>query len=244
MVKIIKLNAIDSTNSYLISLSKKENLDVPTLVVAEEQIKGRGQLGASWQSKPLQSLTFSIYNKFTNLSSSSLFAINFAVSIAVYKALNKLMVPQLAIKWPNDIMSHSKKLAGILIENQLKDGLIVSTVIGIGLNVNEEKIEGLPNATSMLLETGKKFILEEVLTLLSEEIIQQLHLLENKNTSFFKTIYDSLLFKKNKISVFEDKHGIRFNGIIKGVTKMGELLVENEEDEILSFQLKEIKYLL
>ncbi len=243
-MNIIKLNAIDSTNSYLIRLGKKERLKDPTIVVAEEQLQGRGQLGASWQSKPLQSLTFSVFTRFKNLEASDMAAVTFAVSIAVYTSLQKFIVPKLAIKWPNDIMSHSKKLAGILIENQIKDSAIVSTVIGVGLNVNETHFKNLPHATSMLLETGTKHDLDEVLASMSQEILNQLQKLETHSLRYFKKEYEKLLFKKDKISVFENQGGTQFNGIIKGVSDGGELLVENEDETVQSFHLKEVRYLL
>jgi len=243
-VKIIKLNAIDSTNSYLINLGKKERLTNPTIVVSEKQLKGRGQLGATWQSKPSQSLTFSIFKRFEGIPANHLSSITFAVSIAVYKALNRMLIPQLKIKWPNDIMSHSKKLAGILIENQVKQSEIVSTVIGIGINVNEENFENLPQATSILLSTGRKHLLDEVLQTVYETIFKELNRVEQGDFQNLKSEYEKTLFRKNIVSVFEDTPGNRFNGKIKGVSEEGELLIENEDEIITSYQLKEIKYLL
>ena len=242
-MKIIKLNAIDSTNSYLIKLGKKERLIDPTIVVSGKQLKGRGQLGAIWQSEPMQSLTFSMFKRFANVSASNLSSITFAVSIGVYKTLKKLMVPQIRIKWPNDIMSHSKKLAGILIGNQVKQGRVVSTVIGIGINVNEEKFDNLPQATSILLSTGRKNLLDEILHTVSEAILKELERVEQGDFQNLKSEYEETLFRKNVVSAFEDTKGNRFNGKINGVSKVGELLVENEDEIIISFQLKEIKYL-
>ncbi len=243
-MKIIKLNAIDSTNSYLIKLGKKERLINPTVVVSEAQLKGRGQLGTTWQSKPMQSLTFSLFRRFESVPVLHLSSITFAVSIGVYKTLNKMLVPQLRIKWPNDIMSYSKKLAGILIENQVKQREIVSTVIGIGININEEMFENLPHATSMLLSTGRKHLLDEVLHAVSEAILKELEHVEQGRFQDLKFEYEKILFRKNIVSVFEDTQGNRFNGKIKGVSEAGELLIENEDEKVLEFQLKEIKYLL
>ena len=242
-MKIIKLNAIDSTNSYLINLGKNEPLEDATIVVTTSQKKGRGQQGATWQSTPLQSLTFSMFKRFGDLEISAISCITYAVSIGVQKAMKKLLVPNVEIKWPNDIMSHSKKLTGILIENQVKQGKIVSSVIGIGINVNEVKFENLPKATSMLLETGINFNLEEVLHEVSDAILNELNFIETNKTSELKTVYETHLFRKEKISVFETPEGKRFNGKIKGVTKTGELIVENEDDLLKTFQLKEIKLL-
>ncbi len=243
MVNIIKLNAIDSTNTYLINLGKNVKLLDGTIVVSERQHKGRGQLGAAWQSQHLKSLTFSVFKRFESLPVSHLPSIVYAVSIGVYHALNKLLVPHITIKWPNDIMSYSNKLAGILIENQIKQNKIVSSVIGIGLNVNEENFENLPHATSILLTTGRKQNLEEVLQIVSNSILKELNRVENEEYSTLKLEYEETLFRKNKVSVFEDSKGIRFNGKIKGVSEIGELLIENDQEIIKNYKLKEIKYL-
>ncbi len=242
-MKIIKLNAIGSTNSYLINLGKNEVLEDPTIVLANKQINGRGQQGAAWQSVPQQSLTFSVFNRLYDLSVSDISSIAFAASLGVQKALKKLLIPKVEIKWPNDIMSQSKKVAGILIENQVKQGKIVSSVIGIGLNVNEECFNNLPQATSMRLTTGIKYNLDEVLHEVSEAIFSELSSMKTSAFSKLKTEYEANLFRKNAISVFETPDKIRFNGKIKGVTNTGELIIENEEEILNTYQLKEIKLL-
>ena len=136
-MNIIKLNAIGSTNTYLKNLCKNTGVSDCTLVVANEQTQGRGQMGASWQSRQGQSLTFSMLKRFNRLHISDNAAIAFGVSIAVKSVLEKLKVPAVSIKWPNDIMSYGQKLCGILIENQLEGNHVVSSIIGVGLNVNE-----------------------------------------------------------------------------------------------------------
>jgi len=222
-VNIIKLNAIDSTNSYLLNLSRAVHLEDPTIVITNNQTKGRGQHGTSWQSVPQQSLLFSVFKRFEDLPS------------------NK--IPNITIKWPNDIMSRSKKMAGILIENQIKQGNVVSSVIGLGINVNEKKFKSLPQATSMLLATGNKFDLNEVLQLVIEEILIQLTKLDKGDYADLKIKYETSLFRKDMISVFEVKDGYRFNGKIKGVNEIGKIVIENENEILNSYQLKEIKML-
>ncbi len=242
-MKIIKLNAIDSTNTYLINLAKKESLKDPTIIVTNSQTQGRGQQGANWQSVSQQSLTFSVFKAYNGLSANAISSIAFLVSLGVSKALKKLLIPSVEIKWPNDIMSHSKKITGILIENQVKLGEIVSSVIGIGINVNEVKFNNLPQATSMRLETGVVYNLDEVLHTVVEGVLKELENIQTKPISEIKSTYEAILFKKEMISVFETQQGIRFNGIIKGVTDSGELKVENEDEVLTTYQLKEIKML-
>jgi BirA family biotin operon repressor/biotin-[acetyl-CoA-carboxylase] ligase len=242
-VKIIKLSAIDSTNTYLKNLCKSEVVRDGTLVVAERQIHGRGQMGAVWKSKPGQSLTFSMLKRLSGLHISDQSSITFVVSIAIKNVLQKLHVPGITVKWPNDIMSYNQKLCGILIENQLEGSLVMSTIIGVGLNVNESEFKGLPQATSMRLATGITFNREEVLELIMTQIQKDLTLLENGNTSGLKMTYEASLFRKNKVSAFEDSKGVQFNGLIIGVSNSGELLVETEDDALQTFELKQIKLL-
>jgi len=240
---IIKLNAIDSTNSYLLNLSRAVHLEDPTIVITNNQTKGRGQHGTSWQSVPQQSLLFSVFKRFEDLPSDKIPNITYAVSLGLENAFKKYKIPNITIKWPNDIMSRSKKMAGILIENQIKQGNVVSSVIGLGINVNEKKFKSLPQATSMLLTTGNKFDLNEVLQLVIEEILIQLTKLDKGDYADLKIKYETSLFRKDMISVFEVKDGYRFNGKIKGVNEIGKIVIENENEILNSYQLKEIKML-
>lgn len=240
---IIKLNAIDSTNSYLLNLSRAVHLEDPTIVITNNQTKGRGQHGTSWQSVPQQSLLFSMFKRFEDLPSNKIPNITYAVSLGLENAFKKYKIPNITIKWPNDIMSRSKKMAGILIENQIKQGNVVSSVIGLGINVNEKKFKSLPQATSMLLTTGNKFNLNEVLQLVIEEILIQLTKLDKADYADLKIKYETSLFRKDMISVFEVKDGYRFNGKIKGVNEIGKIVIENENEILNSYQLKEIKML-
>ncbi len=240
---IIKLNAIDSTNSYLLNLSRAVHLEDPTIVITNNQTKGRGQHGTSWQSVPQQSLLFSVFKRFEDLPSNKIPNITYAVSLGLENAFKKYKIPNITIKWPNDIMSRSKKMAGILIENQIKQGNVVSSVIGLGINVNEKKFKSLPQATSMLLTTGNKFDLNEVLQLVIEEILIQLTKLDKGDYADLKIKYETSLFRKDMISVFEVKDGYRFNGKIKGVNEIGKIVIENENEILNSYQLKEIKML-
>lgn len=212
-----------------------------TVVLAEQQTSGRGQMGASWFSKQGQSLTFSVFKDFKELATEYHFVISMAVSTAIYDALNNLNIPNLSVKWPNDIMSAKKKIGGILIENVLKGSNVQYSIIGIGLNVNVISFPDLPQASSMKLESGREFILDEVLL----EVLNSLSKsLENLSVADFvekKKLFEDRLFRKDVISVFEDQKGFRFNGIIKGVSDLGELLVETENEKIQNYQLKEVK---
>lgn len=212
-----------------------------TVVVAENQISGRGQIGNGWVSKKGESLTFSIFKEFDEFIAERQFMISMAVSLGIIEALKILNVPKISIKWPNDILSANKKIGGILIENVLEGSYVKYSVIGVGMNVNETIFPNLPQASSLKLETGIGFDLEEVLQIILRSIFNELKNLPNMDFSEMKQRYQNKLFRRDEISVFENPEGFRFNGIIKGVSEIGELLIETENAGLQKFYLKELK---
>ena len=136
-MKIIKLDAIDSTNTYLRQLSSEEKLDDFTVVTAASQTAGKGQMGTKWASEKGKNLTFSVFKKVSCLENDEQFYISMATSLAIYNALKGFQIPKLAIKWPNDILSENQKICGILIENVIQNSKMTAAIIGIGLNVNQ-----------------------------------------------------------------------------------------------------------
>lgn len=240
-MKLIKLSAIDSTNTYLKKLAKETHVADETVVITNHQLSGRGQMGNGWHSIEGQSLTFSMFKKFEDLPLERQFMISMATSLGIVKGLNALNVPLIAIKWPNDILSAKNKIGGILIENVLEGSFLKYTIVGIGINVNITEFLNLPKASSLKLQTGKDFILDEVLQKILESVFIKLRNLNPEDFLALKAEYENNLFQKDVISVFEPPGGLRFNGIIKGISDIGELLVETENKPLQKFQLKEVK---
>jgi len=242
-MEIIKLNATNSTNTYLKNLLKEKQVKDLSCIWALSQTQGRGQQGAKWISEPGKNLTFSVLKKFENLPSEYHFLLNMEVSLAIFRALKKLYIPDLALKWANDILSSKKKICGILIENTLHKEQISSSIIGIGLNVNQVFFNDLPNVSSLQKIMGHPFDLEEVLLLICQELEVSL---KSLSPTRFETVLDEYhthLFRKDKPSTFEYPNGERFMGYIRGVSHNGQLQVEQEDALMSSFSLKEIKLL-
>jgi len=242
-MEIIKLNATNSTNTYLKNLLKEKQVKDLSCIWALSQTQGRGQQGAKWISEPGKNLTFSILKKFENLSSEYHFLLNMEVSLAIFRALKKLYIPDLAVKWANDILSSKKKICGILIENTLHKEQISSSIIGIGLNVNQVFFNDLPNVSSLQKIMGHPFDLEEVLLLICQELEVSLKSLSPTRFETMLDEYHTYLFRKDKPSTFEYPNGERFMGYIRGVSHNGQLQVEQEDALMSSFSLKEIKLL-
>ncbi len=240
---IIKLNAIDSTNSYLRALSSEDVLVDYTVVMAKFQTQGRGQMGTVWNSESSKNLTASVFKDISTLYIEYPFYISMAISLALIKALQSFSIPKLSIKWPNDILSEDKKICGVLIENVIKQNSFRATIIGIGLNVNQTDFEGLPKASSLKLLSGKTFNLDEVLHVLMKYLKYYFMLLRKQEYEYLNQEYESFLFRKDKPSTFVDVEGSLFSGIIKKVTVSGNLQVLLEDNIIKEFDLKEITLL-
>ncbi|TDQ30773.1 biotin--[acetyl-CoA-carboxylase] ligase [Zeaxanthinibacter enoshimensis] len=240
---LIKLDATDSTNTYLKEILAQGSPRDLTVVQADRQLMGRGQMGTSWVSEPYKNLTISVLKRFEDLGAAQQFRVNIGTSLAVYRTLKNFLIPDLSIKWPNDILSGNRKICGILIENMVSGGRISASVIGMGLNVNQIDFDGLPQVTSLKLETGQEHELDEVLhTLMAELKTSFVDLLSQEESRLFSD-YESLLFRKDKPSTFEDEEGKMFMGFIRGVTRDGQLRVELEDRVEKHYGLKEIKLL-
>ena len=161
-MQIIKLNAIDSTNVYLRGLVSEIPLDDFAVVTAEYQSNGRGQRATKWESEKSKNLIISILKKDIRLKLENQFMLNIIVSLAVHKTLKALQIPNLSIKWPNDILSRQNKIGGILIDLVTKKNKIDHAIIGIGLNVNQIEFEQLPKAASLKKITGINYNLNEL----------------------------------------------------------------------------------
>lgn len=242
-MKLIKLNAIDSTNDYLKSLCREVVLDDGVVVVALHQTGGRGQTGTQWYFKPGKSLAFSVFRRFSGLKVTQQFAINCAVSIGLKKGLDFLGIPDVWIKWPNDILAGGKKVCGILIENQVQGSLVASSVIGVGVNVNNESFQGLPRAGSLASVAGKTFDIEQVLQEMVFFISSELNRVNPQEISGLQSDYENDLFRKNKISEFTDARGHHFKATIEGVSSMGQLCLKMENGVHRQFTLKELELL-
>ena len=241
-MKLIKLDAIDSTNDFLKALSSQEELDNFTVVTAENQTKGKGQMGSKWESESGKNLIMSVLVKDFLYDNEKFFNMSIIVSLAVIEVLKSLDIPNLSIKWPNDIMSYNKKIGGILIENTIKsDGRIVS-VVGLGLNVNQTNFEFLPNASSLKVICNVGFDKNSLPPLIVEKIKENIQLWKTNSVVFWEQYFNSL-FRKGVPMPFKNLNNQNFMGIIKGVSSVGKIQILLENDSVSEFDIKEIQML-
>ncbi len=242
-MRIIKLDAIDSTNRFLKALSTQESCENFTVVCTESQTEGKGQRGSVWASEVGKNLTFSVLYNQKAEEITSLFTLNIIVALSIVEALKSSSNLNFVIKWPNDILAENKKIGGILIENTFKNSNEVQSIIGIGLNVNQSEFENLPQASSLFLLENKIFDRETMLISIVNQLEFNLKQLSILGEAHFWNAYHQILFKKDVVSAFESVSGIRFVGKIQKVTKEGKLEVLLENDSVTFFDVKEVKML-
>jgi BirA family biotin operon repressor/biotin-[acetyl-CoA-carboxylase] ligase len=238
----ISLPSVDSTNTYAKALISDKKPPEGTLVTALEQTAGRGQSGSRWQAEPGQNLTASYILYPTFLSADKQFFLNMAVSLAVRELCEEITSEEIRIKWPNDIYHRNKKLAGILIENTISGSRITSSVVGIGLNVNQTDFDpGLPNPTSVKQITSEELAVESILPKLNIYMEKYYLQLRQLHFNFLDKGYMVHLYRYHQTASYK-KNGQVFRGEITGVTREGKLIIESNGKE-LRFGMKEVEYL-
>lgn len=240
---LIKLKEVDSTNNFLKDLvSKSEPLAEGTVIMADNQFAGRGQQESVWQTQAGKNISTSIYLKPSFLPLNKQFYLNIAVSLAVSDALMCFIPEGIKVKWPNDMYYHNKKLGGILIENTLTGTSIKTSVIGIGLNVNQSAFsESISErATSVIQILQKDVPLMDIMEKISIFMEKYYLILRAGKYSILQNDYLARLYNYD-VSALYKKDGEIFEGIIRGVEDSGRLTVETK-DGLKSFNFKEIEF--
>ena len=149
-MKIIELDEIDSTNEYC----KRMNFEEDVAVVAARQTKGRGTKGRSFSAED-GGLYLSVMRRYENFDYENTFSIMINACVAVCKTVKKFGLKP-CVKWANDVLVGGKKICGTLIENRLGADNVCTSIVGIGINVNNVLPDGLKDiATTISAEKGK-----------------------------------------------------------------------------------------
>ena len=245
---IIELDHVDSTNSYANERLKKEILPEGTIIWTKNQTNGRGQRTNAWESEPFKNLTFSLILCPSFITVQQQFYLSKVISLALADFVAAILqeksdAPQIKIKWPNDIYIGDKKVAGILIENSIRNNQLVNSVVGIGLNINQEKFnKSLPKATALKLHHSTELDLNTCLGQLCSFLeARYLQLKANKQQCIDED-YLEKMYLLNEWSSFKTSEQIIRAKII-GVSAEGKLQVELEKKQSRAFDFKEIVFL-
>lgn len=240
-MNIIHLDETRSTNQYLQELLQHEEHEEGTCVRAGFQTAGRGQQGNFWESEAGKNLTFSVALYPDFLSIVEQFIISQMVSLAMKEVLDHY-AEGISVKWPNDIYWHEKKIAGILIENSLIGGQIQHSIIGIGLNVNQETfLSEAPNPVSLKQITGRDFDLEDLLKELLNTIFTYYMKLVQGGAEEIRKKYLKCLYRKEGFHSYSDENGI-FSAKIEDVQETGRLCLLTETGERKYYYFKEVAF--
>jgi BirA family biotin operon repressor/biotin-[acetyl-CoA-carboxylase] ligase len=239
---IVRLNEVDSTNNYANQQIRDNGVAEGTVFLAYSQIAGRGQQKNTWESAPGQNLVFSIVLNPDFLEIRDQFMLSKIVSLGIYHSMNKY-VDGLKVKWPNDIYVGNLKLGGVLIENSVMNGLIKYSVIGIGINVNQDAFfSNAPNPVSLKMLTKNHFDIDILLSEILSEIDKYYKLLKSGNFLSINLEFESVLFRLHEKHFYRTNNEI-FEGEICGVNEIGQLIIKNNNDDFLEFHLKEVEFM-
>ena len=238
----IHLAETASTNSYAREFPLNSGV---MLITTDYQTAGRGQRGNAWESAPEKNLLFSLAIKPNNISASQQFAICELISVALCDVLAKYCT-DIRIKWPNDIYYRNHKLCGILIEHDLEGTQLSRTIIGVGLNVNQEQfVSDAPNPISLSQVIGHEVDREALLEAITArffELYQQYASAILDRTALHQR-YISLLYRLNIPSTYRDSRSA-FTATLRNVELDGRLILEDQQGTLRSYLFKEIAYII
>lgn len=238
--KLILLETVDSTNNYIANLIKSDNIQHGTAILSYHQENGRGQRGSVWKSEPNKNIAFSIYLKHSFAQLEDANYLSYAVALSVYDFLKHYNITA-NIKWPNDLLVKNKKIAGVLIENQIVNSQWNSSIVGIGINVNQLFHEETSfYATSMTKLLNCEFNLESLAIQLSENLSHRYQQFKNKEFSLLTNSFHKAMWKIGEY-VHAEIAGEQKTVRILGANSQGLLLLEVDEKEA-AFDIKEVKF--
>jgi len=242
---LIFLPEVPSTNSYAMNLLKNVNLPEGTVVQTAKQTQGKGQRGSSWMADPTSNLTVSIILKPTFLELKNQFYLYLISALACYDTMAEILNNSqfdIKIKWPNDILVNQKKIAGILIENNILNNQINGCVIGIGINVNQLKFDPSIKATSIALTSNNEYPVSKVLNLLCSYVEKHYLAMREEKYNLIQGSYLQHLFGLNTWRQFEVGGSLK-SLMVLGVSDRGLLLLRDKNDSILEVDVKEVRWI-
>lgn len=236
---ILYLEETNSTNTYIKELYSTKRLPDGFTVCTDYQTAGRGQRGNSWEAERAKNLLFSIILYPTHLYANQQFLISEAISLAIKDVLVEYTA-DISIKWPNDIYWQEKKIAGILIENALTDIMLNYSIIGVGLNVNQDEFtSNAPNPVSLKQIIGQDLDRSILLRKIQDRLF---YYYDQFDTELLNKVYNESLFRKGGWHWYSD-HKTAFLAQLITVEKDGMLVLRLENNTLRTFFFKEIKFL-
>ncbi|MEI6123757.1 MAG: biotin--[acetyl-CoA-carboxylase] ligase [Bacteroidota bacterium] len=243
MIKIIKIDAIESTNAFAETLLADRKIDSSTCIITNNQTSGKGMGRNKWHSEPNLNLIFSLVYFPDFLLASNQFALNKTVALAVSDLLKQLLDKEnIFIKWPNDIYINDKKGAGILIKTSVQYQTINWAIIGIGININQKSFpEYLPNPGSVIQYKKIEIDLDNTLNIFLAIFEKRYNQLKTGQTSLIDREYLNRLYQLNIASDYIVR-GEKIKATIKGVNQFGWLQLLTDKGNTIECEVKQLKF--
>ncbi|MEI6683226.1 MAG: biotin--[acetyl-CoA-carboxylase] ligase [Bacteroidota bacterium] len=246
--KIFEFDRVDSTNAVADQVFQERDPAGGEVVWAHDQYAGRGQHDHTWESEPGKNLSFTVILRPRFLAPHRQFLLNKAVALAVADfvtdALRKVSHPPVSVKWPNDIYIGDNKAAGILIENKIMGSKLDTSLVGIGINVNQLVFPPeIPNPVSLITFLRLETDLREMLLAVCRHLDARYSALQDPGRGNLDEDYDSRLlgFEQWRNYTFRGRIS---KGKIKGVNLTGQLVIETITGATLSFDHGEVGFVL
>ena len=253
MVSISRINlpTVDSTNSFVRAMLQEEGtghvvsanaLPGFTLVVADDQTKGRGQQGNAWETEKGKNLTFSLLCHPDFILASRQWLLSQCMAVSIQQTLAQY-VEGVEVKWPNDIYVGAQKISGTLIECDLQGKHISNCIIGVGININQTIFRSdAPNPTSLQLLTGKEHDREEILSSLLNHFQHYYAQLQEGREDAIRQLYMQHLYRREGFHRYRDVRG-EFRAEIADVEPTGHLRLRFEDGNVVRYELKEVQFI-
>jgi BirA family biotin operon repressor/biotin-[acetyl-CoA-carboxylase] ligase len=239
----IHFDQIQSTNDYCINLLSKSNPIEGTVITTYKQLSGNGQIGRKWFSDEEKNITSSIILYPHFLPIEKLFYLNIVLSLSIRKSIETMLNEQIMIKWPNDIYYNNCKIAGLLIQQSIQGKKIVSSVLGYGINLNQDTFPHLlPNPVSIFNISGKLSDLNQFQKKILIEVGQYYTKLKEGKYLELKLEYLKYLYRRGEICSFK-KGDEAFEAELLGIDSLGKLSL-NKNGKVENYGLNQISFII
>ncbi len=246
--KVLKhFKMLESTHDKAVSLISDTRPEEGTAISADFQSKGRGQWSKSWQSEAGKNVLCSVILYPAALQSRDIFLLNMVASMAATDLLHASGLGDAAIKWPNDILIGRAKIAGILISNGIAGNRVEWSVISLGLNVNQTLFDlGNTQATAMTLQTGKRYLISEVL----EQWFMYLeHYYLMMNYGMYRKLeseYNKRLYSKHQKHTFSLVNGSEstISAYVEAVRQNGAIVLKTDDEQVKPYFYGHAKWII
>jgi BirA family biotin operon repressor/biotin-[acetyl-CoA-carboxylase] ligase len=241
-VPLIRLEETDSTSRYLTTLCELNDVEEFTIVLSHFQTAGRGQRTHSWESEGGKNLLFSLALYPSFLEVQNQFLLSQIISLSMKEGLEEF-ASGFSLKWPNDVYWGEKKVCGMLIENDLIGNHIRRSIVGVGVNINQEKFHSsVPNPVSLIQITGNRYDLLLVLESLVRRCIYYYGLLREGETNLVAQRYCQSLFRREGMYPYADKEG-EFVAKFVRIEQGGMLVLEDQCGKQRKYTFGEVRFL-